>query len=357
MKVLVVKTSSLGDVIHTLPALSDAATAIPGIQFDWVVEEKFAEVPAWHPAVNKVIPVALRRWRKHIFSVWLSDEWKAFKQVLHSESYDCVIDAQGLIKSAFLTRYVSAPVHGLDKRSAREPFSSRFYSHKHVVSREQHAVERVRQLFSKALGYTLPSSVGVFNLKRSSFSDDQLPDIVRKQGGKPALVFLHGTTWKDKHWPVDYWCDLVTMAEKADFTVYLPWGNENEKLRAERISKAGKSTFVLPRLNLASIAAVISRVKGVVAVDSGLGHLTAALDVPAVSLYGPTSPDRVGTYGMGQMHLTLEDGDVSCSRDVSPEIFRPLTAECVWTRFSPVLAASRSVSIENNSVSFTQDEG
>ena len=349
LKVLIIKTSSLGDVIHTLPALSDAALAVPGIQFDWVVEESFVEIPAWHASVNRVIPVALRRWRKHIFAAWMRGEWKAFKKALQKERYDCVIDAQGLIKSALLTRYVHAPVHGLDKQSSREPFASRFYSHQHAVAWEQHAVERVRQLFAQALGYELPKAVGIFNLQKTYFSKVPLPAIVRENNDqvsekhrKPSLVFLHGTTWQDKHWPVDYWCDLVKMAEREGFIIYLPWGSDKEKVRAELIAQAGKSTYVLPKLNLAGVANVLSQAKGVVAVDSGLGHLAAALDVPAVSLYGPTSPDKVGTYGVDQMHLTLKDGDLTCSRDVSPSIFKPLTPECVWSRFGLVLSSKHN---------------
>ena len=103
MRVLLVKTSSLGDVIHTLPALTDAQRAIPGIQFDWVVEEGFAEIPAWHPAVAQVIPVAIRRWRKHPLQTLRSGEWRRFKARLRETHYDLVIDAQGLLKSAWLT--------------------------------------------------------------------------------------------------------------------------------------------------------------------------------------------------------------------------------------------------------------
>mgnify|MGYP003604329080 FL=1 len=164
MRVLLIKTSSLGDVIHTLPALTDAARAIPGIQFDWVVEEGFAEIPTWHPAVAQVIPVALRRWRKNLLQTWKSGEWAAFKQRLREGRYDLVIDAQGLLHSALLTRYVDAPVAGLDRASAREPLASRCYDRPCAVAWGQHAVERVRQLFAQALGYSLPQSVGDYGL-------------------------------------------------------------------------------------------------------------------------------------------------------------------------------------------------
>src|SRR6218665_2449357 len=121
MRVLLIKTSALGDVIHSLPALTDAARSIPGIQFDWVVEEGFAEIPAWHPAVAQVIPVAIRRWRRNILRTIGSGEWRRCKEQLREHRYDCVIDAQGLLKSAWLARQAGAPVTGLDPQSAREP--------------------------------------------------------------------------------------------------------------------------------------------------------------------------------------------------------------------------------------------
>lgn len=164
MRVLIIKTSSLGDVIHTLPALTDAAHAIPGIRFDWVVEEGFAEIPSWHPAVDQVIPVAIRRWRKNLWQTIKSGEWKAFKQRVRERKYDLVIDAQGLVKSAWLTRYVKAPVAGLDRYSAREGWASRFYDRRLSVATGQHAVERVRQLFAMALAYDLPEGIGNYGL-------------------------------------------------------------------------------------------------------------------------------------------------------------------------------------------------
>ena len=126
--VLVVKTSSMGDVIHTLPALTDATAAIPGIRFDWVVEEGFSEIPAWHPAVDQVIPVAVRRWRKSLIQTWQSGEWQQFKKRIGASNYDAVIDAQGLLKSAFLAGKARGPRFGLDKHSAVNRLPAAFTS-------------------------------------------------------------------------------------------------------------------------------------------------------------------------------------------------------------------------------------
>ena len=294
MRVLLIKTSSLGDVIHALPALTDAAHAIPGIRFDWVVEEGFAEIPTWHPAVDHVIPVAIRRWRKNLWQTFRNGEWRQFKKRVRERKYDLVIDAQGLVKSAWLTRYIKAPVAGLDRYSAREGLASRFYDRRLSVARGQHAVERVRQLFALALGYDLPSGLGDYGLDRSRL--EEIP-------AKPYVVFLHGTTWDTKHWPEVYWRQLAERLGRSGLHICLPWGNPAEKARAERIAQGLNNAQVLPKLNLAGVARVLAAAKACVAVDTGLGHLAAALDVPTLSLFGPTNPGLTGAYGKAQVHL------------------------------------------------------
>ncbi|PAU60813.1 lipopolysaccharide heptosyltransferase I [Pseudomonas sp. PIC25] len=327
MRVLLIKTSSLGDVIHTLPALTDAARAIPGIQFDWVVEEGFAEIPAWHPAVARVIPVAIRRWRKNLWQTLRNGEWRRFKQRLRETKYDLVIDAQGLLKSAWLTRYVKAPVAGLDRESAREPLACRFYDRTYRVPREQHALERVRQLFAQALDYPLPDGIGDYGLDRTQLADPS---------AQPYLLFLHGTTWPSKHWPEANWRQLAERMSELGWAIRLPWGNDTEKTRAERIVAGLDNAAVLPRLNLAGVAKVIAGARACVAVDTGLGHLAAALDVPTLSLYGPTRPERVGAYGRSQVHLCAS-GPHAGSGDRHKPCFDDLPAERVATELEALL--------------------
>ena len=342
MRVLVIKTSSLGDVIHALPALTDAARAIPGITFDWVVEEGFAEIPTWHPAVGKVIPVAIRRWRKDIWQTIKSGEWRRFKQSLRAEKYDLVIDAQGLVKSAWLTRYVNAPVAGLDKNSAREPLASRFYQRRLAVARGQHAVERLRQLFAVALGYDLPKGLGDYGL--------DVERLIELPRNKPYVLFLHGTTWDTKHWPELYWRDLALRMADKGVEVRLPWGNPAEKARAERIANGLSNAVVLPKLNLAGVARVLASASACVAVDTGLGHLAAALDVPTISLFGPTNPGLTGAYGKVQIHLA---SDFPCAPCLQKKCTYQPTAQdqqrfdlknewpLCFTRLNPERVASR----------------
>lgn len=341
MRVLIIKTSSLGDVIHALPALTDAAHAIPGIRFDWVVEEGFAEIPSWHPAVDQVIPVAIRRWRKNVWQTIKSGEWKAFKQRVRERKYDLVIDAQGLVKSAWLTRYVKAPVAGLDRYSAREGLASRFYDRRLSVAVGQHAVERVRQLFAMALAYDLPEGIGNYGLDLERL---QLPPAA------PYVVFLHGTTWATKHWPEAYWRELAERLGRSRLQVCLPWGNQAEKDRAERIAQGLNNCQVLPRLNLAGVARVLAAAKACVAVDTGLGHLAAALDVPTISLFGPTNPGLTGAYGRVQVHQASDFPcapclQKKCTYKPSADDLRRFDLKREWplcfTRLNPEHVASR----------------
>ena len=331
MRVLLIKTSSLGDVIHTLPALTDAARAIPGIQFDWVVEEGFAEIPAWHPAVAQLIRVAIRRWRKHLLQTWKSGEWKRFKQRLGEVDYDLVIDAQGLFKSAVLTRYSKAPVAGLDRDSAREPLACRFYDRLYAVAKNQHALERTRQLFAQALGYELPPQIGDYGLDRAAMAD---------AAAQPYLLFLHGTTWASKHWPEADWRALAERMAGQGWAIRLPWGNESERERAQRIVAGIDNAAVLPKLNLAGVAKVIAGATACVAVDTGLGHLAAALDVPTISLYGPTLPGKVGAYGRGQVHLCAT-GPGAGQGDRHKPCFDGLDAQRVGDALNAMLLAQQ----------------
>ncbi len=336
MRVLVVKTSSMGDVIHTLPALTDATRAIPGIRFDWVVEESFSEIPSWHPAVDEVIPVAIRRWRKTPVKSLLGSQWKQCKAMLRQQPYDCVIDAQGLIKSALLTRYVKAPRYGFDRQSIREPLAALAYHYHISVAKNMHAVERTRSLFSQSLGYDVPENKGDYHLDKTHFKT-----LDKK---KPYVVFLHGTTRFSKYWPEGYWQALSKKVCDAGFTVTLPWSNEEEKKRAELIASSCACAEVLPKLNLHGIACVIAQASGVVAVDTGLGHLSAALDIPGVSLYGSTRPLLVGAYGQQQIHLNASEMQSDAGdKNIEPKEMANLTPAIVWERLQQLLDNAETV--------------
>ncbi|MCZ4059797.1 lipopolysaccharide heptosyltransferase RfaC [Pantoea sp. LMR881] len=305
MHVLIVKTSSMGDVLHSLPALTDAMQAIPGIRFDWVVEENFAQIPGWHPAVDNVLPVAIRRWRKHWFGSQQREERVLFKRELQSRQYDIVIDAQGLIKSAALVTRLSKGIkHGLDSRSAREPFASWWYDKRHEVSKQQHAVERTRELFAKSLGYEKPQTQGDYAIAGHFSAETAHPSA-------PYLVFLHATTRDNKHWPEDHWRELIGLLQSCHLRIKLPWGAEHEHQRAQRLASGFDHVEVLPKLTLQAVAQQLAGAHAVVSVDTGLSHLTAALDRPNITLYGPTDPGLIGGYGKNQQALIAPGRDLA----------------------------------------------
>ena len=294
MRVLIVKTSSMGDVLHTLPALTDAQQAIPDIHFDWVVEEGFAQIPFWHSAVDRVIPVAIRRWRKAWFSAPIKAERKTFRDAVRLLQYDAIIDAQGLVKSAALvTRLAHGIKHGMDWSTAREPLASLFYNRKHHIAKQQHAVERTRELFAKSLGYNKPQSQGDYAIAQHFLTE------VNADAGQYA-VFLHATTRDDKHWPEANWRELIGLLNNAGIRIKLPWGAAHEEARARRLAEGFPYVDVLPRMSLEEVARVLAGAKFVVSVDTGLSHLTAALDRPNITLYGPTDPGLIGGYGKNQ---------------------------------------------------------
>jgi len=284
VKVLVVKMSSMGDVVHTLPAVTDAARRIPGVQMDWVVEEGFVQIPKMHPGVNDVIGIALRRWRRSVSGA--RPELSGFLHRVRRERYDLIIDAQGLFKSAAVALLARGPRTGFDWHAAREPIASLSYDRRVSVESGIHAIDKVRRLFAVALNYDLPQTAVDYGLGPHEATQ-----------GPPQVMFLHGTTWSSKHWPERFWLDLATRAVREGLRVVVPHGNDEELARARRIGAVDPSVVVMDRVGLDGLARELRRTAGVVAVDSGLGHLAAALDVPVVALFGPTDPVLTGPRG------------------------------------------------------------
>ena len=348
MRILIIKTSSMGDILHLLPALTDAGKYHPKIQFDWVVEESFAEIPKWHPLVKKVIPIALRRWRRAPWQAIKSGEWRQFRKNLRAEHYNYVIDAQGLMKSAIITRMAKGLRCGLDHLSAWEMFASIAYEKTVTVQPEQHAVIRMRQLFAQVLGYPCPETVPIYGIAKEQFAPILTSIEKFYLPEKPFLLFFHGTTWKTKHWPVEYWQSLLNRALAAGYVVFLPWGNPHEFNRATMLAKDQPNAIVLPKLKLIELASLLSHANGAVAVDTGLGHLAAALGVRTLSIYGPTNPLLTGTQGLHQEHFKAIFSCAPClgktctftgSADISPACFSTVSPHLVWQKMQSLLTS------------------
>lgn len=344
MKVLLIKTSSMGDVIHALPAVTEAAQCIPNLQLDWVVEERFAQIPEWHPNVRRVIPMSWRKWRKTPFKSLRSGQCKTFYKQLREEHYDVIIDAQGLFKSAIIGCLAKGERHGYDRRSVREAGVWTLYQKKHAVQKNAHAVKRIRELFAKSLGYTLKESPPVFGLdlaesslfehsqegkvsddsEKESHSDvplsyneptfDLASSTVKQSNSGKTIICFHGTTWDNKHWPEVYWRALVENLNNAGQSVMLAWGSAAELERAKRLAHNVPNAKVLPDLDVAGVAKVIANADGVVAVDTGFAHLSQAFDKPMVAIFGPTSPGLTGPCGQLQTALSPDFTCAPCQK-------------------------------------------
>ncbi|MDB6097078.1 MAG: ADP-heptose--LPS heptosyltransferase [Francisellaceae bacterium] len=295
MRVLIIKMSSLGDIIHSLPALTDAHTANPSIRFDWLVEPAFQDIPKWHKAVENIIITPLRSIKKNKWQALKNGQLTGLYRDLKIHKYDMVIDAQGLFKSAILGLIVPTKIVGFDWHSAREPLASLFYNTKINVSKNQHAIFRTRELFSKALNYPLPQYLPDYGLNKGLLTN--------YFNYENYVVFLHGTTWDNKQWPTKYWIKLGQLLNDNKIKICLLWGNEAELQKAEYIKNQLTNGVVLPKLNIKEIASLLLHARTVVTVDTGLGHLAAALHLPLIAIFGPTDPNKSGILGHNQINL------------------------------------------------------
>jgi lipopolysaccharide heptosyltransferase I len=292
--ILFIKTSSLGDVIHHMPAVTEARRARPDARLSWLVEEAFAPLVRLHPAVNEVIQVAWRCWRKSLYAPSTLSEIASSLRAIRSRRYDKIIDCQGLMRSAVIARLAHGRRHGYDKNSIREPLASLFYDVRHRVSRNLHAVTRNRMLSGLALDYT-PQGAPDFGLDRARF----------RTAGDRYAVLLHATARTEKQWPAESW---IALGRGLDLELLLPWGNDAERARSERIAAALPRARVPERAPLDQVARLIAGAEFVIGVDTGLMHLAAALGVPLVAIFTGSKPALTGPIGSGPIKLLGGEG-------------------------------------------------
>lgn len=309
MRILIVKTSSMGDVIHCLPIIADICENFPHAEIDWMIEEGFADIVSLHPHIRLVIPVAIRRWRKQLFrkSTWAS--LKALRQQLKNQHYDVVLDMQSLFKSALLATLATGIRHGQNYKTTREPLAALFYNKTHVVPRDQHAVEQNRKLASLALGYPTPTTLPDYGLPTGLQVNNKiaLPE--------NYVIALHATSRDSKLWPVANWIKLGEWLNQQGYTLVLPWANESEYQRALSIAYGLQAAMVLPSLRLAKLSTVIAKAKAAIGVDTGLIHLAVAFNIPSIAIYTDSHPALNGAYA-GQQCKALNIG----GKQQSPEV-------------------------------------
>lgn len=298
MRILLIKTSSLGDVVHNLPVVTDLRLQFPDAAIDWVVEESFADIARLHPGVRRVIPVALRRWRRSLFAATAWRELRAFRAMLHEQHYDLVIDTQGLLKSALITRMARGRRCGYAASSAREPLAAGFYDATFEVPKNLHAVARNRQLAALAAGYS-----GAFPAPDYGIAAPPAPTPA------PATAMLFTATSRaDKLWPQECWIAVGRALQESGLTCLLPAGDARERQRAGELAQAIPGAIALPPLSLPEIAGYIAASRIVIGVDTGLAHLAAALGRPTLALFCATDPALTGVVACTPaMNLGMRD--------------------------------------------------
>lgn len=288
-QILFVKLSSLGDVVHNLPAVTDLARHLPGARVAWAIEEAYAPLAAMHPAVAQVIPVGLRSLRAQPF---MAERWRAItaaRRALAAHRWDRVIDTQGLLKSALVASAARGRSFGLDRASAREPVAARFYDEVIAVPRELHAVERNRRLAGRAMGYE-PAGGADYGLRAPAVAPSWIP-------APRYAVLLHAASRPDKQWPEERWVELARRLAAAGDACVFPGGSLAERGTAARLAQQVPGAIAAPAMDLAAVAALLAGAARVVGVDTGLTHLAVALGRPTVGLYRATDPALTGLHG------------------------------------------------------------
>jgi heptosyltransferase I len=289
LNILIVKLSSLGDVVHTMPAVQDIRRAMPGARVDWVVERGFAPLVQRCEGVQGAIPCELRRWRKALLSARTRAEWSDFRSQLRSQAYDAVIDLQGLTKSALVSRVARLAPGGRRYALANQTEGSSYEPPTRwaadVAIRIQprvHAVQRSRELCARALGYALPQDLRF-----------GLPALAQAAPG--PIAFIHGTSREDKCWPEAHWIAIGRRLAAQGRSIALPHGSDEERARSERLAVAiGGAAQVWPRLALDALLDRMGGCSGAIGVDSGLSHIAVALDLPHVQIYNFPTAWRTG---------------------------------------------------------------
>jgi len=317
--VLVVRPSSLGDIVQALAIVADIRAHRHGIAIDWVAEEAFAPLVGIDPHIRRVIPVAQRRWRRGPLAVSTWREIAAFRRELRRDAYETVLDLQEQVKSAVITWQARGPRHGPDRASIREPIATLAHDHHHAIDPDQHLLDRCRQLAAAAFGYRVEGPPRYGLAPPPPALDAPIPD-------RPYVVFLHATSRASKLWPEPYWRALIAMFARAGFQVVLPWSDAAERARSDRLAADEPAAHVPPRQTLPALATMLARAELTVGVDTGLVHLSAALGTPTVALFVSTDPrlhgaERAGALArdLGGKGATPTVGDVE---DTAGELMR-----------------------------------
>jgi len=337
LKVLIVKLSSLGDVVHAMPAVQDMVQAVPGVQIDWVVERGFVPLVRRCKGVHRVIATDLRGWRKAPLSLETRRAWQAFKAELQHEQYDAVIDLQGLSKSALVSWLARVSAGGKRYGLANQTEGSSFEAPARWVAdvaitlpAHIHAVSRSRELCARVLGYTVPFDASFGLLAHMDKATEAIKNVAFKRGLRGMVALVHGTSRLDKQWPLTHWRDLAQRLNDAGFGVALPHGNAFEAQTSHDIAHGLEHAQVWPSLSLDALTDALATCSGVIGVDSGLSHMAVALDLPHVQIYNFDTAWRTGPQAPVAVRATRQ---VSVFAPNAPPV------DAVWQAWLDVRAA------------------
>lgn len=308
MKILIIKTSSMGDIIHALPVARDIRLALPDAELHWVAEESFRDIPTLAPAVDKVHVTAFRRWRRSLLSSAVRGEVAALKEALRDERYDVVLDIQGLMRSAMVARWTGVRSTGYSWGTAKEPLASLAYANKLALPASLGAVRRYRMAAAQTLGYEIDETRPLFGLKATAVPS------VKPRGAYAALAV--NTSRDEKLWPEENWIDLGRRLGDRGLKSVLFWGSPKERERVERLCARIPGALVAPRAGLAETAASLAGAACVIGVDTGLAHLGAALGRPSIGIFVSTPTDTLRLIGDGPVHSLGGVGQCPTADDV-----------------------------------------
>lgn len=316
--ILLVRLTSMGDIIHNFPAVTDLAKHYPSAKIDWLVNQDFADLPALHPHIHTVIACAERQWRRQPFSNQTWREIQHCRTQLRQTPYDLVIDSQGLIKSAWLSSLTKRPIAGYDINSIKERLATYFYTYDYSVPWRLDAITRNRKLTGLACGYLSEGPV-----------DYGIPTIEHRLNWLPQkkyVVFLTATSQVDKQWPANNWIHIGNILTQLGFEVVLPWGSLKEYDSCKALSLAFPA-IVPPKLSLKDAAYLLQKAQLAIGVDTGLTHLAAAVNTPVIMLFCASNPRLTGVQSQNYF-VNLGQAQSSPSTDIVIEYIRQAISSC-----------------------------
>lgn len=319
MKICLVKLSAMGDIIHAMAALQFIKQALPDTQIDWVVESGFAGVLKNNPHIDNILEVNLKSIKKKKSEIF--NQYKLIKNY-SKNSYDIVIDAQGLLKSAIVAKIIGAKViAGFDKESIREGIASIFYNKKVHIAYDENTIDRNVRVLCEPLGIEVTTQM-IIDKDAFLFSASHvknLPDVFN--------LFVIGSTWESRNYPKE---KFVKIAEALKIQTFIVWGSEDEHLRALWMQDNSKYLHVLPRGSLDELKYVISKCSLLIGNDTGPTHMAWGLNIPSITIFGPTPTNRVYVTPINKVikssstinHYKLNKNDFSICEIESSEIVK-----------------------------------